>query len=241
MTSELLPKAVACEQLTEALHRSGLLGNGRVSDVAVVSSRTPYPRQSFGCGCHTMLPDPILHARSSSKTGHPERAGDGPSEGTGRSHFIPRSGPLCGSVSSRAASKGVPMCGRRPGTCCSRTSMNPTSSLPRGRYRRRWSNAPALWRRQAYLDRLPGKVQRFFPVPKGSRVEAFNIWRQFTRSSSCSQWTRPHTAPNPLRDDNTSRSPESGRHPSAIVCSRSCNKAQLRFMTKSRHGCGRVW
>jgi hypothetical protein len=27
---------------------------------------------------------------------------------------------------------------------------------------------------KAYLDRFAGEVQRFFPVPKGSPVEAFN-------------------------------------------------------------------
>ena len=27
---------------------------------------------------------------------------------------------------------------------------------------------------KAYLDRFAGEVQRFFPVPKGSSVEAFN-------------------------------------------------------------------
>ena len=37
--------------------------------------------------------------------------------------------------------------------------------LPRG------TRSPIL---KAYLDRFAGEVQRFFPVPKGSPVEAFN-------------------------------------------------------------------
>jgi hypothetical protein len=40
MTSELLPEAVGSEQLTEAFRRSGVIGGARVSDVAVVSSRS---------------------------------------------------------------------------------------------------------------------------------------------------------------------------------------------------------
>jgi hypothetical protein len=67
------------------------------------------------------------------------------------------------------------------------------------------------------------------------------IWRRVIRSSNCSQAARPRTAPQRPRDDNTSRWLESRRHPTAIVCSLSCNKGQLGFMTKSRRDRGGVW
>jgi len=44
---------------------------------------------------------------------------------------------------------------------------------------------------KAYLDRFAGEVQRFFPVPKGSPVEAFNDLAPRYPVFALSRWTKP--------------------------------------------------
>jgi hypothetical protein len=76
MTSEPLPEAVHCDQLTDALRRSGVLGDGRVSDVAVESSRATILSQIIRL---RLTYDGVApHAPSSVifKTGHPDRIRD---------------------------------------------------------------------------------------------------------------------------------------------------------------------
>lgn len=79
---------------------------------------------------------------------------------------------------------------------------------------------------KAYLDRFAGEVQRFFPVPKGSPVEAFNDLaprypvfelQPIDESAQC-PW---RTMQAKLLE---------GRHATAIDPSRSCNKGQLGFL-----------
>jgi hypothetical protein len=81
MTSERLPQAVGCEQLTDALRQSGVLGNGRVSDVAVVSSRTTILSQIIRLRLSYDGPAPDAPCSVIFKTGHPDRAGNGWSGG----------------------------------------------------------------------------------------------------------------------------------------------------------------
>jgi len=79
---------------------------------------------------------------------------------------------------------------------------------------------------KAYLDRFAGEVQRFFPVPKGSPVEAFNDLaprypvfelQPIDESAQC-PW---RTMQAKLLE---------GRHATATDPSRSCNKGQLGFL-----------
>jgi hypothetical protein len=76
MTSETLPNAATPENLTHALRRSGSLGDGRVSEVVVESSRATilskiirlrltYDGEALGSPSTVIL-----------KTGHPDRLGD---------------------------------------------------------------------------------------------------------------------------------------------------------------------
>ena len=44
---------------------------------------------------------------------------------------------------------------------------------------------------KAYLDRFAGVLQRFFPVPKGSPVEAFNDLAPRYPVFALSRWTKP--------------------------------------------------
>jgi hypothetical protein len=81
MTSEPLPEAVGCEQLTDALRRSGALGDGRVSDVAIVSSRTTILSQIIRLRLSYDGPAPNAPSSVIFKTGHPDRAGSGWSGG----------------------------------------------------------------------------------------------------------------------------------------------------------------
>lgn len=81
MTSEALPEAVQCERLTNALRRSGVLGDGRVSDVAVESSRATIPSQIIRLrlaydGAAPDAPRSVIF-----KTGLPDRVGNGWSGG----------------------------------------------------------------------------------------------------------------------------------------------------------------
>jgi hypothetical protein len=80
-TSELLPEAVGCEQLTDALRRSGVLGSGRVSDVAVVSSRKTILSQIIRLRLSYDGPASDVPRSVIFKTGHPDRAGQGWSGG----------------------------------------------------------------------------------------------------------------------------------------------------------------
>jgi hypothetical protein len=100
---------------------------------------------------------------------------------------------------------------------------------------------------KAYLDRFAGEVQRFFPVPKGSPVEAFSelaprypVFELQPLDETALRWQRLHSHHRGWTS-NTSRLPEIRRHASAMDLSLSCNKSQLGFVTKSGHGCGRVW
>ncbi len=126
MTSEPLPEAVGCEQLTDALRRSGALGDGRVSDCRHRQLAHHYPLTN-----HSAVPVLRWSRTRCAVLGHLQNRTPRPRRqlagavGTRRLNFIPKSGPLCGGVSSRAALKGVPMRRPRPGTCCSRTSPNP--------------------------------------------------------------------------------------------------------------------
>jgi Ecdysteroid kinase-like family len=77
MTSEMLPEAVGCGQLTDALRRSGVLDSGRVSDVAVVNSRPTILSQVIRLrlsyeGPATDAPHTVIF-----KNGHPDRADNG--------------------------------------------------------------------------------------------------------------------------------------------------------------------
>jgi hypothetical protein len=81
MTSELLPEAVGCEQLTDALRGSGALGNARVSGVAVVSSRTTILSQIIRLRLSYDGPAPDAPRIVIFKTGHPDRGGAGWSGG----------------------------------------------------------------------------------------------------------------------------------------------------------------
>src|SRR4030095_9443983 len=75
MTTESLPRAASAEHLTEALRRSGTLGDGRVCNVVVESARPTvlsrilrlrltYEAAAAGAPSSIIL-----------KTGHPDRAG----------------------------------------------------------------------------------------------------------------------------------------------------------------------
>jgi hypothetical protein len=76
MTSEPLPKAATPENLTHALRRSGSLGDGRVSEVVVESSRATILSKIVRLrltydGEALSSPSTVIL-----KTGHPDRLGD---------------------------------------------------------------------------------------------------------------------------------------------------------------------
>src|SRR6185369_12172595 len=74
MTTESLPRVASAEHLTDALRRSGTLGNGRVCNVVVESERATVLsrilRLSLTYEAAAGAPSSIIL-----KTGHPDRAG----------------------------------------------------------------------------------------------------------------------------------------------------------------------
>jgi Ecdysteroid kinase-like family len=76
VTLESLPKAAQAELLTDALRRSGVLGDARVCDVAVASSRPTLLSQITRLRLTYDSAAPDAPATVILKTGLPERAGD---------------------------------------------------------------------------------------------------------------------------------------------------------------------
>jgi hypothetical protein len=75
MTPEPLPRAAEAEYLTEVLRRSGVPGDGRVADVAVLSSRPTILSRIVRLGLSYDGPAPEAPASVILKTGLPERLG----------------------------------------------------------------------------------------------------------------------------------------------------------------------
>jgi hypothetical protein len=77
MTSEQLPETVRCEQLTDALRQSGVLGDGRVSGVTVENSRATILSQIIRLRLRYDGIAPDAPRSVILKICHPERVGDG--------------------------------------------------------------------------------------------------------------------------------------------------------------------
>src|SRR6516164_1370451 len=91
MTSKPLPQVIDPGHLTKAFRRARVLGDARVANVAVESSRATILSQitrlrlAYDSGAPDAPHSVIL------KTGHPDRLSDGWAGGARRSRFIPRS------------------------------------------------------------------------------------------------------------------------------------------------------
>src|SRR5215469_13829055 len=112
MTLQPLPQVIDPEHLTQAFRRSGILGDARVADVAVESSRAPILSQitRLRLAYDSGAPDaPYLVIL---KTGHLNARGTAGPAGAKRSRSIPRSLQSLRGASSRAVSK--PMATKRP-------------------------------------------------------------------------------------------------------------------------------
>ena len=144
MTSDPLPEVATPENLTHALRRSGSLGDGRVSEVVVESSRATILSKIIRLrltydGEALSSPSAVIL-----KTGHPDRLGDANWD-AGRQEVafyneVAAVKPGYHLLRCYEASWDAAL-GR--GTSCWRTSPIRTSLQPRGHYRPQWNNAKA--------------------------------------------------------------------------------------------------